>query len=89
MMPLPLCITGRIILMQIIQMRFSILTITKVQMFMDMLMLVFGSTYDLARQINDVCSFGTELSIVNPSILTVVGEFTGAQTDCCPVLRYH
>ena len=47
-----------------------------------LLTVVFGSTFDLGGQINDVCSFGSELANVEPSILTVVGEFSGAQTDC-------
>jgi hypothetical protein len=36
----------------------------------------------MSDQISDVCSFGTELSYVQYSIDVVVGEFTGAQTDC-------
>src|SRR5271170_1055569 len=90
MMLLPLYTTGPITHTRTIPMPFSIHIIMKVLIstYTTMLTLVFGSTFDLAGQINDVCSFGTELSYVNPSILTVVGEFCGAQTDCNHLWRY-
>ena len=44
---------------------------------------VFGTTFDLEGQITDVCNFGTYSLIgAEDSIATVVGEFSGAQTDC-------
>jgi glucan 1,3-beta-glucosidase len=48
---------------------------------------VFGSTFDLEGQINDVCDFGN--SIFYDGITTVVGEFCGAQTDCDYPLPPH
>jgi hypothetical protein len=52
-----------------------------------MLMAVFGSTFDFQGQLNDICSFGTELAGVQNSLITVVGEFCGAQTDCTHLLK--
>jgi hypothetical protein len=46
------------------------------------LIAVFGSTFELQAQISDVCGFGTSLAGIEGSIITVVGEFSGAQTDC-------
>lgn len=46
------------------------------------LIVVFGNTFELQAQISDVCNFGTSLAGIERSIFTVVGEFSGAQTDC-------
>jgi len=37
--------------------------------------------------LNDICSFGTELASIQSSLITVVGEFCGAQTDCTKYLN--
>jgi hypothetical protein len=47
-----------------------------------MLIAVFGSDFDLDSQISDVCGFGSQLAGNEGNIFTVVGEFSGAQTDC-------
>jgi aryl-phospho-beta-D-glucosidase BglC (GH1 family) len=49
------------------------------------LILVFGTTFDLSGQINDVCSIGK--AIFYDGITTVVGEFSGARTDCTKYLN--
>lgn len=54
------------------------------------LTIVFGTTFDLEGQITDICNFGTYSLIgAEYSIATVVGEFTGAQTDCIRFLASH
>jgi hypothetical protein len=46
------------------------------------LRVVFGSTFDLGGQLSDVCNFGWSISGLEPTLSIVVGEFSGAQTDC-------
>jgi hypothetical protein len=46
---------------------------------------VFGTNFVFQGQLTDVCQFGTTLSNNEGKILTVVGEFSGAQTDCRPL----
>jgi hypothetical protein len=50
---------------------------------------VFGADFALQGQITEVCRFGTTIASIEGTISTVVGEFTGAQTDCISHCRSH
>ena len=46
------------------------------------LTIVFGTTFDLSTQLSNICNLGHNLTLSEQSVKTVVGEWSGAQTDC-------
>lgn len=50
---------------------------------------MFTGDYTFANQMGDVCGFGSNIASNNPAIYTVVGEWSGAQTDCNSHLSTH